>query len=65
EKLQSFAGYPLTHGNKVIGVLAMFSTKRMQAADFEVLGVFSDQISKELEGLFKAVDFLLPDGLKQ
>jgi hypothetical protein len=37
----------------------------MQAADFEVLGVFSDQISKELEGLFTAVDFLIPDGTKQ
>lgn len=59
EKLQSFAGYPLTHGNNVIGVLAMFSTKRLQAADFEVLGVFSDQISKELESLFEAVDFLI------
>ena len=65
EKLQSFAGYPITHGNKVSGVLAMFSTRRMQAADFEVLGVFSDQISKELEGLFTAVDFLIPDGTKQ
>jgi DNA-binding Lrp family transcriptional regulator len=65
EKLQSFAGYPITHGNKVIGVLAMFSTRRMQAADFEVLGVFSDQISKELEGLFTAVNFLIPDGAKQ
>ena len=61
EKLQSFAGYPLTHGRKIIGVLAMFSTKRLQAADFEILGVFSDQISKELEGLFEAIDFLTPD----
>lgn len=65
EKLQSFAGYPITHGNKVIGVLAMFSTRRMQAADFEVLGVFSDQISKELEGLYTAVDFLIPGGTKE
>jgi DNA-binding Lrp family transcriptional regulator len=65
EKLQSFAGYPITHGNKVIGVLAMFSTRRMQAADFEVLGVFSDQISKELEGLFTAVNFLIPGDTKE
>jgi hypothetical protein len=36
----------------------------MQAADFEVLGVFSDQISKELEVLFTAVDFLIPGGTK-
>ena len=64
EKLQSFAGYPLTHGRKIIGVLAMFSTKRLQAADFEILGVFSDQISRELEGLFEAIDFLTPDKTK-
>jgi len=64
EKLQSFAGYPLTIKGNVIGVLAMFSTRRMQAADFEILGVFSDQISKELEGLFSAVDFLIPSSDK-
>ena len=62
EKLQSFAGYPLTIKGNVIGVLAMFSTRRMQAADFEILGIFSDQISKELGGLFSAVDFLIPGG---
>ena len=41
----------------------MFSTKRMQAADFEVRSIFRSD-SKELEGLFKAVDFLIPDGVK-
>jgi GAF domain-containing protein len=60
ERLQSFGGYPLTHSHKVIGVLAMFSTKRLQAADFEILGMFSDQVSKELEGVFDAIDFLIP-----
>jgi DNA-binding Lrp family transcriptional regulator len=64
EKLQSFAGYPLTIKGNVIGVLALFSARRMQAADFEILGVFSDQISKELEGLFSVVDFLIPSGDK-
>jgi DNA-binding Lrp family transcriptional regulator len=61
ERLQSFGGYPLTHAKKVIGVLAMFSTKRLQAADFEILGLFSEQISKELEGVFDAIDFLVPE----
>jgi len=65
ENLQSFAGYPLTHNDSVIGVLAMFSTRRMQAADFEVLGVFSDEVSKELEGLLEAVDFLMPGRIKE
>lgn len=61
ERLQSFAGYPLTHTHKVIGVLAMFSSKRLQAADFEILGMFSNQISKELESVFDAIDFLIPN----
>jgi hypothetical protein len=43
----------------------MFSTRRMQAADFEVLGVFSSQVSKELEGLFEAVEFLMPGRIKE
>ena len=60
ERLQSFAGYPLTHTHKVVGVLAMFSTKRLLAADFEILGVFSEEISKELEAVFDAIDFLIP-----
>jgi hypothetical protein len=64
EELQSFAGYSLTIKGNVIGVLAMFSTRKMQPADFEILGVFSDQISKELEDLFSAVDFLIPSGVK-
>jgi hypothetical protein len=37
----------------------------MKAADFEVLGVFSSQVSKELEELFEAVDFLLPSRTKE
>jgi DNA-binding Lrp family transcriptional regulator len=58
EKLKSFAGYPILHKGQVVAVLAMFSKKTLSPEDFEVLGVFSDQISKELSGFFETKDFL-------
>lgn len=58
EKLKSFAGYPLIHGKNVVAVLALFSTKQFSPSDFEILGMFSEQISKELGGFFEAKDFL-------
>jgi DNA-binding Lrp family transcriptional regulator len=59
EKLKSFAGYPLMYNRKVIAVIALFSTKQFSPSDFEILGMFSDQISKELAGFFEAKDLLL------
>jgi DNA-binding Lrp family transcriptional regulator len=58
EKLQSFAGYPLLYKGRVIGVLAMFSEKKLSSAEFEMLGVFCDHISKQLSMLFGAQEFL-------
>ena len=58
EKLKSFAGYPILHKGQVVAVLAIFSKKTLSPEDFEVLGVFSDQISKELSGFFETKDFL-------
>jgi len=58
EKLRSFAGYPLMYNRKVVAVLALFSTKKFSPSDFEILGIFSDQISKELTGFFEAKDLL-------
>ncbi|WP_316505164.1 GAF domain-containing protein [Nitrosopumilus sp.] len=58
EKLKSFAGYPLLYKGNVVAVMAMFSQKRLSPSDFEVLGVFSEQISKELTGFFETQDFL-------
>lgn len=58
EKLQSFAAYPLTYKGKSIAVLAMFSKKKLSHVDFEILGIFCDQLSKELAGFFEAKDFL-------
>jgi hypothetical protein len=35
EKLKSFAGYPLIYNRNAIGVLAMFSEKKLHLVDFE------------------------------
>ena len=58
EKLKSFAAYPLIYKKKSVAVLAMFSKKKLTHVDFEILGIFCDQLSKELAGFFEAKDFL-------
>jgi DNA-binding Lrp family transcriptional regulator len=58
ENLRSFAGYPIMYKDKSIGVLAIFSERYLTPADFELLGIFCDQISKELSSLFEAQEFL-------
>jgi DNA-binding Lrp family transcriptional regulator len=58
EKLVSFAAYPLVYKKKSVAVLAMFSKKKLSHVDFEILGIFCDQLSKELAGFFEARDFL-------
>ncbi len=58
EKLKSFAAYPLIYKKQSIAVLAMFSKKKLTHVDFEMLGIFCDQLSKELAGFFEAKDFL-------
>ena len=58
EKLKSFVGYPLSYKGKAVAVVAMFSKKKLNHLDFELFGLFSEQLSKELTGFFKAKDFL-------
>lgn len=58
EGLKSFAGYPLMSKGQPIGVLGMFSEKKLSPADFEILRVFCDQISNELASFFNAAEFL-------
>jgi DNA-binding Lrp family transcriptional regulator len=58
ERLKSFAGYPLMSSGQPIGVLGMFSEKKLSPADFEILRVFCDQISNELASFFNAAEFL-------
>ena len=58
EKLQSFAGYPLLHKGQIIGVVGMFSEKKLSPAQFEMLGIFCDHISKEISMLYDIGEFL-------
>ena len=58
EKLESFAGYPLKHRGNVVGVIAMFSKKKLTIGDFELLGIFSDKVSIELSTHFDAQEYL-------
>ncbi|MDE1769208.1 MAG: GAF domain-containing protein [Thaumarchaeota archaeon] len=58
EKLKSFAGYPLIYKGKAVAVLGMFSEKVFSPTDFEILEIFSEQISKELSGFFETKEFL-------
>ena len=58
EKLKSFVGYPLSYKGKAVAVVAMFSKKKLNHLDFELFGLFSEQLSKELTGFFEAKDFL-------
>ena len=59
EKLKSFAGYPILYKGDVVAVLAIFSKKTLSPSDFEILSIFSDQLSKELSGFFETKDFLV------
>lgn len=59
EKLRSFAGYPIMYNGDLVAVLGMFSQKTLSPSDFEILGMFSDQLSKELSGFFETKDFLV------
>jgi transcriptional regulator with GAF, ATPase, and Fis domain len=59
ENLKSYASYPLIYNGKSVAVLAIFSKKKLTYVEFEILGIFCDQLSKELAGFFEAKDFLL------
>ena len=59
ENLKSYASYPLIYNGKSVAVLAIFSKKKLTYVEFEILGIFCDQLSKELTGFFEAKDFLL------
>jgi hypothetical protein len=38
--------------------MAMFSEKQLLHADFELLGIFCDKVSKELSAAFDAQEYL-------
>jgi transcriptional regulator with GAF, ATPase, and Fis domain len=58
--LCSFAGYPLTFRNELLGVMAMFGRRALTDAEFERLGVFANQASTAIKNaqLFAEVERL-------
>jgi DNA-binding Lrp family transcriptional regulator len=58
ENLKSFAGYPILYNGKPIGVLAMFSKKRLKPLEFELMEVFCKNVSRELSNFFDNQKFL-------
>jgi DNA-binding CsgD family transcriptional regulator len=52
-KIQGFAGYPLTVGDRVLGVLAAFSQKAMATEFLEVLQSFCTTLAVALETAIK------------
>jgi GAF domain-containing protein len=59
ENLKSYAVYPIIYNGKAVAVLAVFSKKKLTRIEFEILGIFCDQVSNELSGFFDAKNFLL------
>jgi hypothetical protein len=57
--LLSFAAYSLLYKQEAVAVLAILSRKKFSTIDFEILGMFCDQLSKDLIGFFEAKEFLL------
>ena len=56
--LRSFAGFPLIFNNKPIGVLAMFSKRRLKPADFELIEIFCNDVSRQLSVFLEGQKFL-------
>jgi DNA-binding Lrp family transcriptional regulator len=52
ERLKSSASYPLIYNDQVIGALTLVSKKKLRTTDFELLGIFSDHISKQVSMFF-------------
>jgi GAF domain-containing protein len=57
ENLKSFAGYPLTYDGELMGILAIFSEKRLKLIEFELIGIFCKNISNELSNFLMVKNF--------
>jgi len=56
--LKSFAGFPLIFQNKSIGVLAMFSKKKLNPVEFELIEIFCHDVSRQLSVFLEGQKFL-------
>jgi len=61
DKVQSFAGYPLTCKDNVVGVLAMFSERYFSPSDFEIFEIFSKKVSKDITNHIEAHELLVAE----
>ena len=59
QQLRSFAGYPLTYGNEALGVLAMFSEEYLSPREFELLELFSQELSRAITSHFATHELLV------
>ena len=48
----------MLYKGQIIGVVGMFSEKKLSPAQFEMLGIFCDHISKEISMLYDIGEFL-------
>lgn len=58
QNLKSFAGFPLIFQNKSIGVLAMFSKKRLSPMEFELIEIYCHDVSRQLSVFLEGQQFL-------
>jgi DNA-binding Lrp family transcriptional regulator len=56
--LKSFAGFPLIFQNRSIGVLAMFSKKKLNSVEFELIEIFCHDVSRQLSVFLEGQKFL-------
>jgi DNA-binding Lrp family transcriptional regulator len=56
--LKSLAGFPLIFQNKSIGVVAMFSKKRLNPVEFELIEIFCHNVSRQLAVFLEGQKFL-------
>lgn len=51
--LRSFAGFPLVHGGRVIGVIALFSRKTLSPGVLEVLDLLSHSVGSAINNVYQ------------
>ncbi len=59
--MKSFADDPILYNGKPIGVLAIFSEKRLKPLEFELMEAFCNNISMELSDFFDNQKFLFTE----
>jgi DNA-binding Lrp family transcriptional regulator len=48
EGMKSYGGYPLVHGNQIIGILEIFGDRELSPAEFELVEILSSELTYEI-----------------